>query len=100
MTVLTETERTPGHAAHESGTLSPSEQGVLWDMEEHFWTSGADNALATTATNAVMVFPYPPGILQGDQIWTHLREKTGWRHGRTARDAMRRHRDSHVPGLG
>ncbi|WP_227511907.1 hypothetical protein [Tritonibacter mobilis] len=79
MTVLTETERTPGHAAHESGTLSPSEQGVLWDMEEHFWTSGADNALATTATNAVMVFPYPPGILQGDQIWTHLREKTGWR---------------------
>jgi hypothetical protein len=48
-------------------------------MEEHFWTSGADNARATTATNAVMVFPYPPGILQGDQIWTHLRERTGWR---------------------
>ncbi|SET97924.1 hypothetical protein SAMN04489858_11741 [Paracoccus homiensis] len=48
-------------------------------MEEHFWTSGADNARATTATNAVMVFPYPPDILQGDQIWTHLRENTGWR---------------------
>jgi hypothetical protein len=26
-----------------------------------------------------MIFPYPPGILQGDQIWTHLREATGWR---------------------
>jgi hypothetical protein len=48
-------------------------------MEEHFWTSGADNARATTAINAVMIFPYPPGILQGDQIWTHLREATGWR---------------------
>jgi len=52
---------------------------VLWDMEEHFWTNGADSARATTATNAVMVFPYPPGILQGDQIWNHLRERTGWR---------------------
>ncbi|RYH06758.1 DUF4440 domain-containing protein [Tropicimonas sp. IMCC6043] len=48
-------------------------------MEEHFWTSDADNARATTATNAVMIFPYPPGILQGDQIWTHLRQRTGWR---------------------
>lgn len=48
-------------------------------MEEHFWTSGSDNARATTATNAVMVFPYPPGILQGDQIWTHFQQRTGWR---------------------
>lgn len=79
MTALTETERTPGHAAHESGTLSPREQGVLWGMEEDFWTSGDDGARATTATNAVMIFPYPPGILQGDQIWTQLRQRTGWR---------------------
>lgn len=79
MTVSTESERTPPHAAHNSGTLSPREQGVLWDMEEHFWTSGADNARATTATDAVMIFPYPPGILQGDQLWTHLPERTGWR---------------------
>ncbi|MDO6588329.1 hypothetical protein Q4543_22820 [Salipiger sp. 1_MG-2023] len=79
MTVLTETARTPGHAAHKSGTLSPREQGVLWDMEEDFWTSGDDSARATTATNAVMIFPYPPGILQGDQIWTQLRRRTGWR---------------------
>ncbi|TQE98887.1 MAG: hypothetical protein FKY71_11500 [Spiribacter salinus] len=48
-------------------------------MEEKFWTSGTDNALATTMANAVMIFPYPPGILQGDQIWTHLRQRTGWR---------------------
>ncbi|GHF68765.1 hypothetical protein GCM10017056_44830 [Seohaeicola zhoushanensis] len=51
----------------------------MWGIEEHFWTSGADSARATTATNAVMVFPYPPGILQGDQIWVHLRQRTGWR---------------------
>ena len=79
MTVSTEIARTPPHAAHKSGTPSPREQGVLWDMEEHFWTSGADNARATTATSAVMVFPYPPGILQGDQIWPLLRQKAGWR---------------------
>jgi len=63
MTVSTETARAPPDAAHKSGTISQREQGVLWDMEEHFWTSGADNVRATTATNAVMVFPYPPGIL-------------------------------------
>lgn len=79
MTVSTSTMARPAHAAHKSGTLSPREQGVLWDMEEHFWTSGANNARATTATNAVMVFPYPPAILQGDQIWTHPRERSGWR---------------------
>jgi hypothetical protein len=79
MTASTEALETLGHAAHLAGTLSPHEQGVLWDMEEHFWTSGADSARATTATNAVMIFPYPPGILQGDQLWVHLRQRTGWR---------------------
>jgi len=79
MTASTQTTRKPARVAHVSGTLSPREQGVLWDMEEHFWTSGAESARATTAPNAVMVFPYPPGILQGDQIWGHLRQKTGWR---------------------
>ena len=72
-------EGTLAHASHRSGTLSPSEQHILWDHEEHFWTSGADSAQVMTATNAVMIVPYPPGILQGDQIWPHLRERTGWR---------------------
>ncbi|MFT6457051.1 MAG: hypothetical protein ACJARR_002758 [Pseudophaeobacter arcticus] len=79
MTVSTQTSTPMGHSAHKTGTLSPREQSVLWDMEEHFWTSGADHARATTADNAVMIFPYPPGILQGDQIWTHLKQSTGWR---------------------
>jgi hypothetical protein len=84
---------TPTHAAHEAGTLSAREQGVLWDMEERFWTSGADSAHATTATNAVMIFPYPPGILQGNQIWNHLRERTGWRSVAMAERRVTRCRD-------
>ena len=79
MTAAAVPAKTSGHAAHESGTLSPREKDTLWEMEEHFWTGGADNARATTASNAVMIFPYPPGILQGEQIWVSLRERTGWR---------------------
>lgn len=90
MTLSTSRIKTPGHAAHKFGTLSPDERQVLWDMEEHFWTGGADSARATTATNAVMIFPYPPGILQGDQIWNRLRETTGWRSvGMSERRATR-----------
>ncbi|WP_232823120.1 hypothetical protein [Oceanibium sediminis] len=78
MTLSIKKEAASAHAANLVGTLSPNEREILWDMEEHFWTNGADSARATTATNAVMIFPYPPGILQGDQIWTHLRRRTGW----------------------
>lgn len=93
MTVSSLTAKAPDHAAHKAGKLSPREQSVVWDMEEHFWTSGADIARATTATNAVMVFPYPPGILQGDQIWTHLHERTGWRSVVMAEQRVTRFRD-------
>ena len=37
MTVKTTTAGSE-HAAHQAATLSPQEQGVLWDIEEHFWT--------------------------------------------------------------
>jgi len=79
MTLSAPRTATPHHAAHRAGTVSPADQATLWEMEEQFWTSGPENARATTATNAVMVFSYPPGILQGDQIWNHLRDRTGWR---------------------
>lgn len=69
----------PDHVAHKAGTVSPQDRDTLWEMEEHFWTSGADSARSTTSTQAVMIFAYPPGILQGDQIWSHLHERTGWR---------------------
>ena len=46
MTPSAKTARAPAHEAHRAGTLSPSEREVLWDIEEHFWTSDADNARA------------------------------------------------------
>jgi hypothetical protein len=49
MTVSTKTARTPDHAAHKGARYRQREQDVLWDMEEHFWTSGADSARSTTA---------------------------------------------------
>lgn len=76
---MTVTSKTLNHAAHKAGTLSPSARAALWDMEDDFWTSGAESAQATTATNAVMIFAYPPSILQGDQLWARLRDGTGWR---------------------
>lgn len=79
MTTLHRTENLPDHVAHRSGKFSPREHDDLWVMEEHFWTSGADSARTTSAANAVIVFPYPPGILQGDLMWDHLKKRTGWR---------------------
>jgi len=58
---------------------SQRDQDVLWDLEERFWSSGAESAKTTTAKDAVMILPYPPGIFQGDQIWNFTREKGGWR---------------------
>jgi len=75
MTAFHRTETPPDLVAHAGGTLSPGEQDELWVMEERFWTSGADSARTTSAANAVMVFPYPPGILQGDLMWDHLKKK-------------------------
>lgn len=79
MTVSSRASRKQAHAAHTPATLCARDRDILWDMEEHFWSSGADAARASTAPDAVMVFPYPPGILQGDNIWSHLRARTGWR---------------------
>lgn len=67
------------HAAHSAGTVSPQERTALWTMEESFWTGDMDNARATTARGAVMIFPQPAGILQGEQLWVHLPRRTGWR---------------------
>ncbi len=79
MTVTTMRERPLVHAAHRDGSLSPRERDLLWEMEELFWTGDGGSARATMASNSVMIFASPPGILQGDQIWTHLRHRTGWR---------------------
>jgi hypothetical protein len=40
-----------------------------------------------------MIFPDPPGILQGDQIWPHLKHSTGWRSVVMAERRVTRCRD-------
>jgi hypothetical protein len=52
---------------------------MLWDMEERFWTEGADSARHMTAKDAVFIFPYPAGILQGDALWREADVAQRWR---------------------
>ena len=52
---------------------------TLWDMEERFWTQGADSARHMTAKNAVFVFPYPAGILRGDALLREPNVAQRWR---------------------
>ena len=51
----------------------------LWALEERFWTGGADSARALTAKGAVVVVPYPAGILQGDALWSDETAVQRWR---------------------
>jgi hypothetical protein len=67
------------------------DEATLWDLEERFWTGGLDSARATTAKDAVMIFPYRAGILQGDRIWDRLKQGTRWRSvGMTDRSLTQR----------
>ena len=52
---------------------------TLWDLEERFWTQGADSARNATAKGAVFVLPYPAGILQGDAVWREKDIAQRWR---------------------
>jgi hypothetical protein len=52
---------------------------ALWELEERFWTQGADSARAMTAKGAVFVFPYPTGILSGDMLWREADVAQRWR---------------------
>ena len=54
-------------------------EAKLWDMEERFWTEGADSARHMTAKDAVFVFPYPVGVLRGDTLWREADVAQRWR---------------------
>lgn len=64
----------PGHPPPDADTAA-----TLWDMEERFWTEGADSARHMTARDAVFVFPYPAGILQGGAMWREAEVAQRWR---------------------
>jgi hypothetical protein len=51
----------------------------LWDLEERFWTEGADAARRMSAKGAVFVLPYPAGILQGDMLFREKQVAQRWR---------------------
>lgn len=79
MTSTASTSRPRIDAVSPVKTLTMRDEATLWDLEERFWTGGLDSARATTAQNAVMIFPYPLGILQGDGIWSRLKQGAPWR---------------------
>lgn len=58
---------------------APKIVSQLWEMEERFWTEGADSARHMTAKNAVFVFPYPTGILSGTDIFREANVAQRWR---------------------
>ncbi len=74
---LTETPDQSHDGAEKAASATPED--TLWDLEECFWTKGAQSARAMTAENAVFVFPYPAGILQGDSLWREADVAQRWR---------------------
>lgn len=56
-----------------------TDEDTLWAMEERFWTEGADSARSMTAKGGVLVFPYPVGILRGNEIWREGQVAQRWR---------------------
>lgn len=50
----------------------------LWEMEKSFWLDGPDFYESSMAPDARMVFPYPVGILEGEQIVEGLKQGPRW----------------------
>ncbi len=56
-----------------------SRESELWHLEESFWLGGAETFRSKMADGAIMVFPYPAGILQGDTITDGVAAGPRWR---------------------
>ncbi len=52
---------------------------LLWDMEQRFWTEGADSARRMSSKDAICVFPEPSGILHGSDLWRDRAVAQRWR---------------------
>lgn len=68
----------------------------LWQREEAFWTGTPENARAMTSSGAVMIFPYPVGIMQGDAIWDGMGKAPRWRTVQMTDRTMAREGDTAV----
>lgn len=51
---------------------------TLWTIEKRLWLEGAEFYEAYLAPDAVMVFPFPAGILRGDAIISGLTNGPRW----------------------
>lgn len=51
----------------------------LWRLEESFWLGGAETFRSRMADGAIMVFPYPAGIMQGERIAESVAGAPRWR---------------------
>lgn len=56
-----------------------TDEAEIWGLEERFWTQGADSARHMSAKDAVFVYPYPVGILQGEALWREAEVAQRWR---------------------
>jgi hypothetical protein len=72
-------KRTSSQTLPEQKVHDMTEEATLWDLEERFWTKGADSARHATARGAVFVLPFPAGILQGDALWQERDVAQRWR---------------------
>jgi hypothetical protein len=64
---------------------------TLWDLEQRFWTEGADFARRASAKDAIFVFPYPAGILQGDTLFRESDVAQRWRTVKISQRSLTRH---------
>ena len=70
-----------------------SDEQELWELEERFWLDGAETYRKRLSDDAVMVFPYPAGILQGKAIVDGVDAAPRWRSVVMADRVFRRRGD-------
>lgn len=51
---------------------------AIWELELGFWLNGPEHYRRHVAENAMMVFPYPTGLLVGQDIVSALEEAPRW----------------------
>ena len=50
----------------------------FWDAETRFWLDGTTSYVTNMASEALMVFPPPTGILSGEAILESLKDAPRW----------------------
>lgn len=56
-----------------------SDESDLWRQEETFWLGDVEKFRSAMTDGAIMVFPYPAGILQGEKITDGVASAPRWR---------------------